>query len=340
MKFVHKIILGIVTIIVLWMVSGAFTSVPKLNKVIIDSGYSVKAKPSKAQVKSQYSTLIGTGVANHNVDIVPLINASIVKQFAQEGDKLKRGDPILQLENKALIERIQQMQVSAETAQLQYVATTELYKKQLSSKLDLDNAKLSLSGAKANLLAAQSNLDNSIIRAPFDGIIDSLFFQEGDIASNMGAGINILGKFINLEDIEIHSYISQKEYHSLKNSTKAIIFNDQYQSMDAKVTFISQSADEQSGTFLLKAVAKNSLNIIDGEIVKLKIKIGDINAHNIPISALIIDKDGDVSIKTIDNSKSIDQYKVVIIDEDENGIWVSGLPNECNVVLAGQSYIK
>ena len=200
------------------------------------------------------------------------------------------------------------------------------------------NAKTALNAAEADLAAAQIALGNSFIIAPFDGVIDSIFVQEGDMLSNMGSGQSLIGKFINMKSVVVKAYASQKEREEIQNSNEAVIINDNGQTSDAKITLISSSADQHNGTFLIKAVSNNSISLVDGESVKLKVKVGDVQAHNVPVSTLIIDKDGDLAVKAIDENKSIKEYKTIIIDEDDKGVWITGLPEKCEVILAGQSY--
>ena len=120
----------------------------------------------------------------------------------------------------------------------------------------------------------------------------------------------------------------------LKIVKEAIIIDSNNQSLNAKIIFIASSADDKTGTFVVKAQASNDLNLSDGEAIKLKIKVGEFKAHHIPISALIIDKDGDLSVKILSNNK-IEKHKISIVDESENGIWISGIPDKCEIVLIG-----
>ena len=230
------------------------------------------------------------------------------------------------------------MKDAVQSAKLRYESAIELQKKQLGSKLAVEDAKTSLNAAEADLTLAQVALRNSFIVAPFDGIADSITVQEGDVLANVGAGHSLVGRFINLNLIETKSYISQKERNDIKDSTAALIINEKNQTIDAKVVLVANSADPKSGTFLIKTVGQNNIGISDGESVKIKLKVGVFKSHSLPVSALILDENGDLAVKTIDDSNNSTTYKVAIIDEDEKGVWVSGLPEKCKVILSGQSY--
>jgi multidrug efflux system membrane fusion protein len=333
-----RIISWIVGIVLLWMISGIFKSSKKIESTNINTAVLTRSIESIAQDKTKYIKFSATAYANDGVDLVTQISGRVVKKFVSDGAKLKAGDKIIQIENSALSGRVEQMKDAVQSAKLRYESAVELQKKQFGSKLAVEDAKTSLNASEADLALAQVALRNSFILAPFDGIADSINVQEGDVLANVGAGHSLVGRFINLNLIETKSYISQKERNNIKDSTEALIINEKNQTIDAKVSLVANSADAKSGTFLIKTVGENNIGISDGESVKIKLKVGVFKSHNLPISALILDGDGDLAVKTINDVNNSTTYKVAIIDEDEKGVWVSGLPEKCKVILSGQSY--
>jgi multidrug efflux system membrane fusion protein len=167
-------------------------------------------------------------------------------------------------------------------------------------------------------------------------MIDELTVQEGDLVSNVGAGYTTLGRFIDLSSIEAKAYLSQFERSQIISNEGGVIVKNPKESIPAKITFIAQAADEQTGTFLVKAVGENSIKLVDGEAVTLKIKVGDVKSHNVPISSLLVDNAGDLAVNTVDEQNQVQQFKVTLVDEDDKGMWISGLPEKCKVVLASQ----
>ena len=45
-------------------------------------------------------------------------------------------------------------------------------------------------------------------------------------------------------------------------------------------------------------------------------------------------------IKTIDDENVVSFYPIEIVKEEENGLWVSGLPVNVNVIVAGGEFVK
>ena len=61
--------------------------------------------------------------------------------------------------------------------------------------------------------------------------------------------------------------------------------------------------------------------------------------HFIPTSAFLLADNGDVALATVVDSV-IKVYKVEILIDTVTGAWVTGLPEEANIVVAGQGFVK
>ena len=62
-------------------------------------------------------------------------------------------------------------------------------------------------------------------------------------------------------------------------------------------------------------------------------------AHFIPTSAFLLADNGDVALATVtDNLVRI--YTVEILIDTVAGAWVTGLPEEADIIVAGQGFVK
>ena len=329
-----KIILSIIALIFLWMLSGIFSNKKVDDSAKIAPHFSPEIMYSTATLKMRFFPVTGTAFANDSVQLFPQMSGKIVKRFADSGMKMKKSDKIIQIENTAIQQKVREMEEKLDAAKTRYDAAIELSRKKLSSKLNLEDAQGIFNAAQTAIADAKTELQNSFIIAPFDGYIDNISVQEGDIIDMTRS--QSVATFINLEKIEVEAFLSQKEHHIIKNAKEGIVINDSNQLANGTIKFIGQSANND-GTFVIKMLVNNNINLIDGETVNLKLKIGEVKAHKVPATALIIDQHGNLAIKLINNGNILTQ-KIDIIDEDIDGLWVTNLPNECSVIIAGQSY--
>jgi multidrug efflux system membrane fusion protein len=49
---------------------------------------------------------------------------------------------------------------------------------------------------------------------------------------------------------------------------------------------------------------------------------------------------GNVGIRYVDNANIVRFAEVKTIDEDENGIWVTGLPENTRIIVEGQDFVS
>ncbi len=333
-----RTVMTIAVIVFIWMLSGIFRPKHHITDTVVSTTIlQPKTMSSVAMIKTKYMMFSATSSANESVLLLPQVGGQIVRKFVDSGARLKKGDKILQIENATLKERVEQMHDNLNTAITRYQSVLELNKNGLSSKLELSEAKTDLNAAETELIAAKTALDNSFVVAPFDGYMDNVLLQEGDVIS--GFSPKPVGMFTNRENILVKAYVSQKDRNIIKDSSEALIAKTSHQTMPAKITFVSNVADSNTGAFLVEATAQNIFNIVTGETVHLMVKVGDFESHKIPISALIINKNGDLAVKVVEQNLQAKIYKINVVDEDEDSLWVTGLPQECEIIVAGQSYI-
>ena len=63
-------------------------------------------------------------------------------------------------------------------------------------------------------------------------------------------------------------------------------------------------------------------------------------AHKIPPSILTLQDDGTIGIKALSNKNMVIFYPIQKVKDTVDGMWVSGLPNEVNLIISGQEYVS
>lgn len=109
---------------------------------------------------------------------------------------------------------------------------------------------------------------------------------------------------------------------------------------DAEVTFISKVASTTNGTFLVELEIDNSdMLLVSGQDVEVGINTGKKMAHKLPQSSLILNDSGVVGIKVLQDNNIVKFYEVNIVGEEQDGVWLTGLPSDVAVIVLGQAYI-
>ena len=76
-----------------------------------------------------------------------------------------------------------------------------------------------------------------------------------------------------------------------------------------------------------------------GVTADLTIPLEEIDAIKLSPAMLTLADNGDVGVRMVDADDVVRFQQVTIIDDAEDGIWVTGLPTEVRVVSEGQDYL-
>ncbi len=133
-----------------------------------------------------------------------------------EGSRVKQGDVIARVENRDMVAQVDQavanvVSARAEVADAEraFVRSRDLAAKNYvsSSALDsaqarLDKARAALAVAQANQRAAQVSVDQTLIRAPFDGVVLTKSANVGDVITPFSSASESKGAVVTMADME------------------------------------------------------------------------------------------------------------------------------------------
>ena len=246
--------------------------------------------------------------------------------------------------------------------EIEYLSAKQLIDKGLSSKSKLSLASFNLVNSKSdqidinlqyekqlanlesqiasyNSQLKQINLDieKTKILSPFNGIITD---KNVEISDYVTPGM-ILLTIVNLNPIKVQGYLSEFDVNKIQLNTKALIENTNGIKKNGKITFISPSAETSTRTFEIEIEADNSdLTFKSGITTSIIIEGSELLAHKIPPSILTLQDDGTIGIKALSDKNMVIFYPIQKVKDTVDGMWVSGLPNEVNLIISGQEYVS
>ena len=113
----------------------------------------------------------GTLVPLNKVDVSSKITGLITKVSVKENDRVKQGQVLIALDDKQLKSELEQTQAKLNNASLNYLRLKELLAQGAISAQQFDQAETDYLVAKAAYDNTMSKLDDTIIRAPIDGVV-------------------------------------------------------------------------------------------------------------------------------------------------------------------------
>lgn len=272
----------------------------------------------------------------------------IAQVLVDIGDVVQKGQTLARLDSQTLTANVNQAEanvalamanLSAAKAEAQLAANTERRFRRLreqgnTSKQLYDEAKLNFQSKKAQYEVAQANvkraqaaanatniaLAEAAIKAPFNGIIQSRYMDEG---TQILGGTPAL-KLIEVGPIKAHIGIPSASKASLTiNKTYSIRWNDIEQ--PAQLAAISPEVDPNTRT--LKAVFKIPANTIPiGAVVELLLAQQVASpGFWVPVSALTASDRGLWGVYVVNPENIIERRLVEIIHNEAARAYVRGL---------------
>ncbi len=216
-------------------------------------------------------TASGYVVAQRKASVASKATGRLIYLGVVEGDAVKKGQIIARLEDsdvKAALEQakanLQLNEASLQDAKSTYERQEKLYALGGTPKSDLDAAEAnykrvlaSISVAKAVVQGAEVALENTLIRAPFDGTVLTKDADVGEIVSPLGASSTSRAAVVTMADmssLQVEADVSESNIEKIKSGQDCEITLDAYPDYRyaGYVAKIVPTADRSKATVLVK----------------------------------------------------------------------------------------
>ena len=174
------------------------------------------------------------------------------------------------------------------------------------------------------------------IVAPFSGYLESLKVDEGDFL-NTGA---ICASLIDPDPMLLVADIAEKDIAQIQLGSEASATLISGRMISGEVTFIASSADQNTRTFRVEiSVDNKDRTIRDGVSAEIYIKGKEELAHIISPAILSLNDQGKLGVRTVTAENKVEFKEIKILEDTNNGMWVSGMGKEARIITLGQEYV-
>ncbi len=249
---------------------------------------------------------------------------------------MKAGDPICELDVGPRQAQLDQAKAQLRQARLEYDAALALEKKGHRSETQTAAAQAAFEAAEANIRAMEQQLSFTIMRAPFDGVVDNRFVQVGDYMTPGAACAWVVGA----DPFHVVGAVSESQIGHVAPGTPGTAKLVTGEQVEGKVTFLAAAAAAATRTFRLELTVPNpDLKLRDGVTAEIRIKTQELPAVRLSPAILSLNEQGSVGVKIVEAGK-IHFVPVTIDADNKDGVSVAGLPDPAVLVTVGQEYVK
>ena len=228
----------------------------------------------------------GYVVARRQATVASKITAKMVELDIEEGDHVKAGQIIAKLDDTNIRAALNQAaaqldfakaglaetQVNLTNAERDYERQKSLVQKHFVSQAAVDNAQTSVDALRAQLATqhsnvdvvsrsvsvAERNLDDTIVRAPFTGIVTVKAAQPGEMVSPVSAGGGFtrtgIGTIVDMDSLEIQVDVNENFINRVQTGQRATAKLNAYPDwqIPAHVIAVIPTADRSKGTVTVR----------------------------------------------------------------------------------------
>jgi len=268
-KLIYYIIALVIVLIGGYFVIGSFSS----SSVEVKLTTVVNQSPAKSNA---ILTASGYVVAQRKAAIASKGTGRLVYLGVVEGDQVKKNQVIGRLEDNDIRAQLEQAKANLKLQQADlndskntFDRAKELFEKGLSSQQEYDQAEAnynrilaSIEVAKAGVQVAEVALENTLIRAPFDGTVLTKNAEVGEIVAPFGGSTTSKTAVVTIADMKsllVETDVSESNIEKIKEGRESEITLDAYpeKSYQGYVFKIVPTADRSKATVLVKVGFKN-----------------------------------------------------------------------------------
>lgn len=298
--------------------------------------------------------------ANKQADLAFRISGELVKLDLVEGQKVKKGDLLAQLDDRDAKNNLLNAQANYDLALLDHQRKEQLLDRKLISKADFDTAQATLKSTKSALNAAQDKLKYTRLTAPFSGIVAKIDSDNYQMIQASQVVLSLQGDQLMDVTIEVPESLIisleksklAKQYqprirfsHGKNNKTYAVTYKE-------RSSQVSQGTQTYAMTFSFKPAA--GLDLLPGMSAELLLDMS-LNYRNqlsteeasfiavLPLSAIVKnDNDGLTNVWRFNAANNqVESVNVTLGQVRTNGIEVlSGLKKGDQVAAVGAFALK
>ncbi|MEI6866725.1 efflux RND transporter periplasmic adaptor subunit [Flavicella sp.] len=258
-------------------------------------------------VFNHYLELQGNVSTKKNVLVYPEVSGIIKSIHVKEGQYVKKGTVLAVLSDGGLSDQLEQLKIQTKLTKITYERQQKLWGQKIGSEIEFLQAETNYYANTNAIKRLKAQFEKTRIKAPFSGIIDDVFKEEGMVITP-GQDSELL-RIVNLDNMYIDADVPENYITSITNNKLVeVYFPILEKTIKASVGHTASYINPNNRTFKVEIKIENPNHEIKPNLTA-RLKINDyINEKAFLVPQNIISE----------NAKG-NQYIYIISDKKENG---------------------
>ena len=225
----------------------------------------VEVQTVHSTVLEEYLNLTGHTEAAHDIIISSEQGGTVQQLLVDRGDKVTVGQVLARVSADIYQAQLAEAQANLRLKQAALKKAKTLYDRASITAMQRLQAQVEHDAAAAHAELAKGRLERAVIKAPFSGVIDDRFVDQGEMALPGGR----LLRLVDRSRIKVVSEFSEPDVTTFRPGISAEVHFDALpgQVFQAKLAFVAASADQASRTFPCEFNLSNPDRMIRGGMI-------------------------------------------------------------------------
>ena len=257
-----------------------------------DKATLVTTEPVPVKTFRHFLEVRGSVTSDRNITISAEAPAMVQRVLAQEGERVKKGQVLVQQDAETSRRGLEELQTSLELATTRFERQKKLWDQKIGTEIQFLEAKNAKETLERRIAASRSQLADYTVRAPFSGTIDKVFIKEGEMAQ---PGVPLV-RLVSLQDMFIEADVSESYLGEFQTGdTVEVTFPSLNKSLTSTISSIGEVIDQNNRTFAIEVKLPSDAKLLRPNLLAV-LRIEDFHQPNavvVPTNLILSDNQGD-----------------------------------------------
>lgn len=250
---------------------------------------------------SETLNVVGSLAANEIATIKPEMNGLIRSIHFEEGQRVKKGDLLVKIDDSELQAQLAQSKARHDLARQNLERAENLRKTQSNTQADVDRARSEYAAAEADVALLNVRLARTDVKAPFDGFVQGRTLSPGDYVNTQA----IITTISDLSRIKVEFQVPERYVAKVKRGTPFIVkptTAEANASGHGEVYFVNSVIDRATRSSEVKGYLENPSPALKAGMfafIEIVLEVRK-DALTVPEGAILMDQRGPQVVTVVD----------------------------------------
>lgn len=264
----------------------------------------ITTKKVSTSTFASYVRVVGTVETSNDIMISAEVNGRVISYKVDEGATVKKGQTIVKIDDSKLQQEKVRLEAMTSQAKEQFERLKKVYEEDgIGSELDYLNAKYAYEQSNSALESIKIDIANTSIKAPFNGEVETIMVEQGEMVSMGTPVIRLIGS----DTYKITAGVPARYSESVQLGDKVDIWFDTQvrDTLHTSINYVGGSINPQNRTFRVETNLPKGKNYKVDMIANLRLKTYEKENTLVLSEEFVYSKN--------------DRYIVYVLSENEEG---------------------